>query len=427
VSDIFISYSSKDRKQAMTLVKHLQTSGFKVWIDKKDIQGASEWSSEIVQAIEHSKVVIVLLSRSGLASDNVGKELTLASAKHKKLLPVTLEHISLTDSFQYHLAGIQHIVYKEYDQIERTVHRLLAIEQRSIIKLAPRIVYKKGVLFASFAGIAALSLIYLFLPSSEQSLIPETSQQTSSHEMIRLAVLKFEDRSGRDKNTWLSDGLMDWLLTSLGSMENMYVPSRSDVLYHGEKGVEPDELAATLHVRYTIVGSVRDSANLLSLDLSLYDMHQQQEVWNKHFQGKFSEIFLIQNRVLYAILTALKIMPPEGIRSSPETDSPEAYALYLKGLACYRKHTREGYDRSIEFREKALRLDPQFVLAHLGIANTCQEYYYRFSQETEFLKRAEKHLSVAASIEGETQRIYQLRSIIALRSGDPQRELQLVQ
>jgi TolB-like protein len=411
----------------MTLVKHLQASGFQVWIDKKDIQGASEWSSEIVRAIEHSKVVIVLLSRSGLASDNVGKELTLASAKHKKLLPVTLEHISLTDSFQYHLAGIQHIAYKEYKQIERTLHRLLAIEQRSIIKLPSRILHKKGVLFASFAGILALSLVYFFQSSSKELPTPEISVQPSHYEMIRLAVLRFEDRSGTNENTWLTDGLMDWLLTSLGSMENLYVASRSDVLYYSGKDVGLDELAAALHVRYTIVGSVMDSANSLSLDLSLYDVHQQKEVWSKRFQGKFTEIFSIQNRVLQSIAAALKIMPSREIRSRPETDSPEAYALYLKGLACYRKHTQKEYDRSIEFREKALRVDPRFVLAHLGIANTCQEYYYRFTPKVELLKQAERHLSVAASIEGETPRIYQLRSIIALRSGDPQNEIQLAQ
>src|SRR4051812_38969520 len=86
--DIFISYSSHDRLQALSLAEKLRASGYDPWIDQHQIHGTMRWGKEIVQAITSSKLVAVLISSSSLASDNVMKEMTLAAEKHKKLLPI---------------------------------------------------------------------------------------------------------------------------------------------------------------------------------------------------------------------------------------------------------------------------------------------------------------------------------------------------
>lgn len=430
MADIFISYSSKDRKQAMTLVKRLQASGFEVWIDKQDIEGAAAWSGEIVQAIEHCKIVIILISHAGLSSDNVSKEVSLASAKHKKLVPVTLEHITLTDELQYHLAGIQHIAYKEYDRIEKAIHRLLSPGQSPILTLAPDRPRKRRAIIATIIVVIILVFSYTSFFSEKTSQTPSKQPTAASGEITRLAVLHLDDLSPARDKSWLADGIMDKLINTLGAIEDVYVVPRINVLSYNTENVRPDQLAAALKVRYILTGSVQDSGKTIRVILSLYDADNLASVWSKQYAGTFQEIFTIEQRITRSLIEGLRlhISPKdEKILRHTETDSPEAYELYLKGLAYYRKHTRSDYERSIELREEALKLDPSFVLAHLGIANTCQEYYYRFSRDAKLLKRAEQHMSVASSLEGETPRIYQLRSIIALRSGDEQQVFQLAQ
>jgi hypothetical protein len=50
MADIFISYSSKDREKAETLYATLSEAGYTLWIDKKGIDPATIWSSEIVSS-----------------------------------------------------------------------------------------------------------------------------------------------------------------------------------------------------------------------------------------------------------------------------------------------------------------------------------------------------------------------------------------
>ncbi len=83
--DIFISYSRKDSEQATSLAEKLRAEGADVWMDTASLAAAETWSAEIVGAINNSKIFIVLLSPSSIASHNVNKEVLLASEKRKTI------------------------------------------------------------------------------------------------------------------------------------------------------------------------------------------------------------------------------------------------------------------------------------------------------------------------------------------------------
>jgi AAA domain-containing protein/TIR domain-containing protein len=117
--DVFVSYSRKDRDRVRPLVQRLQTADLPVWIDERGIDGASLWGQEIVEAIEGCTALILMLSRSSLASDHVLKEVALASEGKKPILPLLLEPVTLPKAFRYHLAGIQQIELFRGDSEER--------------------------------------------------------------------------------------------------------------------------------------------------------------------------------------------------------------------------------------------------------------------------------------------------------------------
>src|SRR2546430_2170959 len=105
--DIFISYSRTDSDHALSLAERLRGQGISVWIDQHAIEGATQWSKEIVEAIKECKALIVLLSSAATASRNVVREVSLASEKNKEILPLVLEETELPSEFEYPLAGIQ--------------------------------------------------------------------------------------------------------------------------------------------------------------------------------------------------------------------------------------------------------------------------------------------------------------------------------
>ena len=105
-AEVFISYASQDRERILTLVNGLDSAGVSVWIDQMSIEGATMWSQEIVAAIRNCKVLILAISKKSGSSENVVKEVALASEGRKRILPVYLEHAEIPESKAYQLAGI---------------------------------------------------------------------------------------------------------------------------------------------------------------------------------------------------------------------------------------------------------------------------------------------------------------------------------
>ena len=123
-ADVFISYSSLDRDRVLPLVKQLEAHGISVWFDQDGIEGADLWRSEIVRAIEACEVLILMASKASIASENVVKEVSLASDRNKRLLPVFLEPAQIPEALQYQLAGVHHIALHTGEE-EQNLHRIL--------------------------------------------------------------------------------------------------------------------------------------------------------------------------------------------------------------------------------------------------------------------------------------------------------------
>jgi TIR domain/Protein of unknown function (DUF1566) len=86
----FFSYSRVDSAFVMKLAKDLRNTGFKIWLDQLDIKPGSRWDDSIQSALNNSKSLIVILSSSSVASENVMDEVSFALGNHKTVIPVLL-------------------------------------------------------------------------------------------------------------------------------------------------------------------------------------------------------------------------------------------------------------------------------------------------------------------------------------------------
>jgi tetratricopeptide (TPR) repeat protein len=132
---IFVSYARSDQEQVFPIVEKLREKGLQLWIDHEGIHGAKLWSQEIVHAIEGCKVFILFASSTAFQSQNVTKELALASESGKHILPVFIEDAQVPTAMKYQLAGIQHLIHQK-GQTQQTIDNILRTLSNLDIDLA---------------------------------------------------------------------------------------------------------------------------------------------------------------------------------------------------------------------------------------------------------------------------------------------------
>ncbi len=64
MSEVFISFSSKDKAIANAVVNALETRKIKCWIAYRDADVGEAYASSIVRAIKHSELVLLIFSEN---------------------------------------------------------------------------------------------------------------------------------------------------------------------------------------------------------------------------------------------------------------------------------------------------------------------------------------------------------------------------
>ena len=381
MADIFISYSSKDREKAEQLTELLASAGLSVWIDKHGIGAASSWSKEIVQAIDGCKALIVLLSPFSVASENVAKEISLAAEQKKKIVPLDLDPVELSDDLRYHLAGLQRTSMTNIDAIIRSLGKL----------------------------------------GLEATKAPELQLVNGSDSRKSLMIIPFEDLSPTQDNGWFTDGLASEMVGSLSHVKALRVIDWNTSRMLKNKAVKTVELAREFSVRYFIEGQVRKFGDQIKISITLLDIETGDHLWQDSLRGVMNDIFDIQEQCAEKVLAGLKLHlskdEGEQVAKKP-TENAEAYELLLKARDYHSRGTRSDVERALTVFEEVVRLDPRFAMAYAMIANTCAELNYNYGRSEALLERAKAAAGKIKELEGETAQYFRIMGVIRHSSGD---------
>lgn len=122
-ADIFVSFASKDVRVAMTLCGALENRGFTCWISARDIEPGENFQSAIVRALRRAKIMLLVFTANSNTSEEMTKELALASQNKMIVIPLRVEDVTPNDAFAYEFATRQWIdVFADWE---------VAIEQLS--------------------------------------------------------------------------------------------------------------------------------------------------------------------------------------------------------------------------------------------------------------------------------------------------------
>jgi tetratricopeptide (TPR) repeat protein len=103
------------------------------------------------------------------------------------------------------------------------------------------------------------------------------------------------------------------------------------------------------------------------------------------------DVFEVQDEIAQKIAAALRItLSPQEQQalSAKPTENLQAYDLYLRGRNYARRVGRQDLQFALQMYENAVALDPEFALAHAGLANVCAQYYYHFERQQQWIDRA---------------------------------------
>ena len=100
---IFISYSSKQEKEANEICAFLEKKGVVCWIASRDIDSGRDYPKQIVQAIRACPAFILVASEDTNISEHVCNEVSMAFDEKKFIIPFKLQNITFTDTYLYNI------------------------------------------------------------------------------------------------------------------------------------------------------------------------------------------------------------------------------------------------------------------------------------------------------------------------------------
>ena len=414
-AEVFISYASKDRDRILDLVDRLDAAGVSVWIDQMSIEGATMWSQEIVAAIRSCKVLILAISSSSADSENVVKELALASEGRKRILPVYLESAEIPESMAYQLAGIQRVEFFDGDEEvgQQSVIRALAKlgvtvseEASTAAAGAPKrtshgashattseVAKSEKAAWSKIAavvgGVAVLAAGIFFLGgSSSETTRPlgqdganatntnEQNQPLAKPVMLdpnRVVVLPFKTIGGAQNSEDLGYGLVSTLTSKLQPLQNLVIIANESARKFKDTELSPKEIGQALQVGTIVTGEIQTSGDKVQVNIRVINANTEALGWGSTFSKNKSDYLDLQNEIATKLASELKggLDADEAQQLAQKaTENAEAQAEYQAGRREWNKRSKSGFDNAIKHYEKAIDLDPGYAQPYVGLADT---------------------------------------------------------
>jgi hypothetical protein len=131
-SDVFVSHSIKDKAVGEAIVARLEADSVTCWIAPRDVVPGADWGESIIDAIESSRIMILIFSRNADASPQIKREVERAVNKGVYIIPFRVDDIPPTKSLEYFISTSQWMdafsppLERHLDNLAKTVKAVLA-------------------------------------------------------------------------------------------------------------------------------------------------------------------------------------------------------------------------------------------------------------------------------------------------------------
>jgi ABC-type branched-subunit amino acid transport system substrate-binding protein len=130
--EVFICYASQDKAVAEAVCDELESREIGCWIAPRDVLPGMEWAETIVDAIDSSRALVLVLSNQSNISPQVIREVGRAAGKGIPIIPLRIDDVTLSKAMDYFISrhhwldaqtGVQE---RHLKRLTETVQKILA-------------------------------------------------------------------------------------------------------------------------------------------------------------------------------------------------------------------------------------------------------------------------------------------------------------
>ncbi len=190
-----------------------------------------------------------------------------------------------------------------------------------------------------------------------------------------IAVLPFRVLSSEKGDEYLSLGLADALITSLSQTRQVVVRQTEAVTKYAGTEKDPLEAGREQNVEAVLDGQVQRIGERVHVTARLVRISDGASLWADHFDEQFTHIFAVEDAIAERVAsTVIKTMAGKSDVEQKRltrryTDNNEAYQAYLRGRYLWNKRTVDSLQKALQYFQQAIRLDPNYALAYVGLAD----------------------------------------------------------
>ena len=215
-------------------------------------------------------------------------------------------------------------------------------------------------------GVAVLAL----LPATY--FMTRTRAADTTRPKIRsLAVLPLKNLSGDPAQEYFADGMTEAVIGRLSMIRGLRVISRTSVMRFKQTRMSAPEIAKTLHVDAIVEGSVIREGGRVRVNAQLIRGATDEHLWSEAYDRELPDALGLESEVVQSIARRVEFTVTGEERArlvAARHVSPEVYESYLKGRFA-KSNSRAEVEKSIGYFEEAIRKDPTFAPAYVGLAD----------------------------------------------------------
>jgi TolB-like protein/Tfp pilus assembly protein PilF len=223
------------------------------------------------------------------------------------------------------------------------------------------------------AGLVLTGLLVILATVTVFEKHQKTLDSAPAPRIQSLAVLPLENLSLDPEQEYFADGMTDTLITDLAQIGSLKVISRTSSMRYKLTRKSLPQIAQELDVDGIVEGTVQRSGDRVRITAQLIHGPSDKHLWAHSYEGEVRDILTIQSEVARSIAKQIEIQLTPSQHSRLTSAPPinrDAYELYLKGRFFWNKRTEAGLRKGIEYFQKAIDQDPNYALAHAGLADS---------------------------------------------------------
>jgi TolB-like protein/Flp pilus assembly protein TadD len=209
--------------------------------------------------------------------------------------------------------------------------------------------------------------------ASPQPAAPPIASATPSYSPNSIAVLPFADHSPQRDQEYFCDGMTEELINALTKVRELRVVAWTSALHLRGKANDLRKVADQLKVGTIVGGSVRKAGDRLRITVQLIGAADDRYLWSEIYDRELKDVFSIQEEISRAIVARLTVQiadAPDHQLVRRNTESFEAYTLYLKGRHAWNQRSEHSLKHGIDYFEQAIVNDPRYAPAYSGLADS---------------------------------------------------------